>query len=70
MIANHSWRRIAAEESFYIPEVAQAQHVSRAYGIISICGVSSGASPDSRMYQKLIDVDGERLRCMDADGSV
>ena len=64
------WRRIATEESFYIPEVAAAQHAlsKSLWDNLDMRKIERRTSLQSPLYQKLIDIDGERLRRMDADG--
>ena len=70
MTAAHAWRRIATEESFYIPEVGQAQHAlsKSLWNNLDMRRIERRTNPRSPLYQKLVDFEGERLRCMDEDG--
>ena len=70
MTATRSWRRIATEESFYIPEVAQSQHAlsKSLWNNLDMQRIERRTSPQSALYQKLIDLEGERLKSMDEDG--
>ncbi len=70
MIAARPWRRIATEESFYIPEVAQAQHAlsKSLWNNLDMRRIERRTSLQSPLYQKLIDLEGERLRSMDQEG--
>ena len=63
-------RRIATEESFYIPEVAHAQHAlsKSLWNNLDMRRIERRTSPQSRLYQQLVDIEGERLRSMDEDG--
>jgi 5-carboxyvanillate decarboxylase len=64
-----SWRRIATEESFYIPEVAEAQHVlsKSVWDNLDMRKIERRTSPEAPLYRKLIDLEGERLLVMDQD---
>ena len=70
MSGGRPWRRIATEESFYIPEVAAAQHAlsKSLWDNLDMRKIERRTSLHSPLYQKLIDIEGERLRTMDADG--
>ncbi len=65
-----SWRRIATEESFLIPEVAQAQHAlsTGLWNNLDMRRMERRTNPQNPLYQKLIDLEGERLQGMDRDG--
>jgi 5-carboxyvanillate decarboxylase len=70
MSGDRQWRRIATEESFYIPEVAEAQHAlsKSLWDNLDMRRIERRTSLQSPLYQKLIDIEGERLRSMDSDG--
>jgi 5-carboxyvanillate decarboxylase len=68
--SGREWRRIATEESFYIPEVGQAQHAlsKSLWNNLDMRRIERRTNPQSPLYQKLIDFEGERLRSMNEAG--
>ena len=67
---HRAWRRIATEEAFWTPKLAAANRtLSQTLWDQPDLGIVSWTTdPANETYQRLVSIEGERLRTMDDDG--